>query len=141
MYRLFGKNPNYRYIQKMIFVFENERRRSSGPRHSGGEPGEEQGKREASDEPKSLMDIDFTQKVDSPGNSVYYILGIHSSSGCCILQVFVHASFEKCTVPLLHFAVFKIAPIYPYLAVFVLIYLYLSLSKLPLKDICICISF
>ena len=140
MYRLFGKNPNYRYIQKMIFVFENERRRSSGPRHSGGEPGEEQGKREASDEPKSLMDIDFTQKVDSPGNSVYYILGIHSSSGFCILQVFVHASFEKCTsVALCSIQVH--APIYPYLAVFVLIYLYLSLSKLPLKDICICISF
>jgi hypothetical protein len=67
MYQLFDKKPNYKYIRKMIFVFENERRRSSSPRQGGGEAGGKQGKRETSNELKRLMDIDLTQNVDCPG--------------------------------------------------------------------------
>ncbi len=59
MYHLYGKQPNFKYMKKMIFVFET--RSSSGRRHSA----EEHAGMQA--EPRSLMDVDITRVVDSPG--------------------------------------------------------------------------
>ncbi|CAB4020168.1 poly [ADP-ribose] polymerase 12-like [Paramuricea clavata] len=98
MYRLFGKKPNYRYIQKMIFVFENERRRSSGPRQGGGLPREVQGQREASDEPRNLMDIDLTQKVDSPAQEIEEV-----TPNICPQFLMQRCRRKKCSQSNVHF--------------------------------------
>ena len=64
MYRLYGKQPNFKYIQKMIFEI---RRPSRVKDQSDG------GQRQVSDEPKPLMDVDLTQKIDNQGISIYYV--------------------------------------------------------------------
>ena len=82
MYKLYGKKPNYKYIKKMIFVFDTRRQsseqqqhrveghgpheveeRSAGRRHDTRGPDALQ--RATPGSPRNLMDIDFTQIVDN----------------------------------------------------------------------------
>ena len=64
MYRLYGKQPNFKYIQKMIFEIRRPNRVKD---QSDG------GQRQVSDEPKPLMDVDLTQKIDNQGISISYV--------------------------------------------------------------------
>ena len=73
MYKLYGKQPNYKYIKKMIFVFDKRRQSNEhGERRDAAERNVMM-QYEEPKAPRQLMDIDLTQVVDPPGNSLSFL--------------------------------------------------------------------
>lgn len=78
MYHLYAKNPNFKYIQKMIFVFEKQRQGDAFQLRS-----ENLGVRQ-SEKLRGLMDVQFPEKLDCSG-ILCFLFNMQSLPHICYL--------------------------------------------------------